>query len=46
MVPSIYMYKSAFEFGLLGYGASLSVILFAVNLAFTLIYLRSIRGGV
>ena len=46
MVPSIYMYKSAFEFGLLGYGASLSVILFAVNLTFTLVYLRSIRGGI
>lgn len=42
-VLSLHMYHTAFDYGLLGQGSALAVILFLVNLAFTVFYVRKFR---
>ena len=42
-VLSLHMYHTAFDYGLLGQGSALAVILFVVNLAFTVFYVRKFR---
>ena len=41
----IYIYRTTLEFLDFGYGAALSVALFAVSLAVTALYVRFVRGG-
>ena len=41
----IYIYRTTLEFLDFGYGAALSVALFAVSLAITALYVRFVRGG-
>jgi multiple sugar transport system permease protein len=40
---SIYMYKTAFKFFRFGYASSLSVVMFLLNIMFTVIYIKATR---
>jgi len=40
---SLYMYRQAFEFGLLSKGAAAGIILIAINLIVALFYVRYLR---
>ncbi len=42
-VPGLLMYKNAFEYGKLGYGAAIGVLLFVVILAFSIVSNQSIK---
>lgn len=42
-VLSLYMYHTAFEYGLLGQGSAMAVILFIINLGFTVFYVRKFK---
>jgi ABC-type sugar transport system permease subunit len=40
---SLYMYRQAFEFGLLSKGAAAGIVLITVNLSVAFVYLRFLR---
>ena len=40
---SLYMYRQAFEFGLLSKGASAGIVLISINLAIAFIYIKLLR---
>ena len=49
-ILGIYMYRSAFESGRLGFGSAVAVLMFVINLAITVIYIqtvfrKSLRAG-
>ena len=41
-ILGIFMYRAAFESGRLGFGSAVAVLMFAINLVITVVYLRTI----
>ncbi|MFH1738686.1 MAG: sugar ABC transporter permease [bacterium] len=46
MLPGLYMYFNAFDFNRMGYACAIGVVLFAILIALTLLYTRTLRSEV